>query len=357
MADNRKTYTQWVKKGDNVYMPSDNIKIEERLESGAYRVGYSNREENYVVTKVDIKTDNLVEVDQPEMVEVMQSVDDFYKQQEEFAKWGFVFKRGFLLYGVPGGGKTSIISNVMKYVIEQMGGVVFLVYDTYDLQYYSGFMSSVFRGIEPNRLILTIFEDIDGMHKEETLLINVLDGLGNSHNVLNIATTNYTERLSERLINRPNRFDRRWEIKSPNYKARKQFFEAKILPDYLKGINLDSWVQQTEGMTLAQLSEVVKSVCLLKQPLNEVVNTLRGMKKVPDSTGYNKDQTAGLGFGFGKTSKPQEELVEAPPIEGGREIVSSETFIMEDGSAGITYTLANGDALKGITIKSQEDEE
>lgn len=312
MADSRSAYSCWIKRGEDVYLPSDNVQVVDSIEAGAYKVSFSNRDESYIVSKVKIKTDDLVNLPQPEMQEVMGAVDDFYTQQKEFAKWGFIFKRGFLLYGVPGGGKTSIISNIMNYVIDKMNGLVFLVYNTDDLHYYSGFMSRVFRNIEPDRLILVIFEDIDSMTKEETLLINVLDGLGNSHNVLNIATTNYTERLSERLLNRPNRFDRRWEIKSPSYEARRQFFIAKILPDALKTINLNKWVQDTEGFTIAQLSEVIKSVFLLKQSFPDTLALLKNMKKVPDSSTYNKETSAGLGFGFG--SKPP-RMTEEPAID------------------------------------------
>jgi len=304
----RSEYSCWLKKGDRLIMPSDNVVVINELESGAYNVKYNAYKDVYSVHKKDINTDSLIDIPQPETIEVIDSIKDFYEQREAFAEWGFVFKRGFLLYGVPGGGKTSIITNVMKFVIEQLNGIVFLVYDDEDLRAYAKFLPDVFRAIEKDRIVLTIFEDIDGMHREEGLLINVLDGIGNNNNVLNIATTNYTERLSERLINRPNRFDRRIEIKSPNYESRKFFFEKKIIPTKLGEIDLDKWVRKTEGFTMAQLSEVVKSVFLLGQSFEETIDILDGMKKIPNSANYNKDgNSPGLGFKVGGTRSPSGE--------------------------------------------------
>ncbi len=288
MSRGRSNFTCWLKKGDNVIIPSDNVEVGTKLDAGAYNVTYNFYEDKFTIMKKTIKTDDLIAMPQPETVEVIDSIKDFYSQREEFAKWGFVFKRGFLLYGVPGGGKTSIISNIMKYVVDELDGVVFILYNETDLYAYSKFISDVYRGIEPDRIVLAIFEDIDGMCKDETLLINVLDGLGNNNNVLNIATTNYTERLSERLVNRPNRFDRRIEIKSPGYDARKFFFEHKILPERLAEIDIHKWVKETEGMTLAQLSEIVKSVFLLKDSFESTIDTLKNMKQVPQSSQYNK---------------------------------------------------------------------
>lgn len=313
-SDTRAAYSRWIRKGDNVYIPSDNVQVVEQLESGAYKIGFSHRDDTFIITKMTVATDELIDIPQPEMIEVMDAVNEFYEQQPMFAKWKFIFKRGFLLYGVPGGGKTSIIANIMKYVTEEKGGIAFVIYDLDDLEYYSRFMKTVYRDIEPDRLVLAIFEDIDGMTKNETLLINTLDGLGNGANILNIATTNYTERLSERLINRPNRFDRRWEIKSPNAEARKIYFEKKILPEVLEGVDIAEWVKQTDKMTLAQLSELIKSVFVLGANFLETVDILRGFKKIPDSTQYNKE-AGGLGFkgvGFGK--EESEEVKDAPCI-------------------------------------------
>ena len=60
----------------------------------------------------------------------------------------------------------------------------------------------VFREIEPNRSIIYIFEDIDSIieHHGEDEILSVLDGEMQVNKVLNIATTNYPERLDRRIV-------------------------------------------------------------------------------------------------------------------------------------------------------------
>lgn len=307
----RQAFTQWVKRGTHAFMPSDNIETVDKLEAGAYTVS-RDQNGNFELIRMDIKTDTLIDMPQPEAIEIMESIEKFYTQKEKFEKWGFIFKRGFLLYGIPGGGKTSMISKIIKHTVEKLDGVVFMIYDKSDLLAYSAFMSGVYRTIEPNRSIVVVFEDIDGLchgyDSAETLLINVLDGIGNNSNVLNIATTNYTERISERIISRPNRFDRKIEIKSPTEEARRYFFNVRILEEFKDDkFNLDEWVNKTKNMTIAQLGELIKSVCVLDQGLDDTIEILTG-KRPPSSDYYNKpDSEQSVGFVFGR----KEELVEA----------------------------------------------
>ena len=221
-----------------------------------------------------------------------------FDKKEEFKNYGFSYKRGILLYGIPGGGKTSIINMLCSHLVNKMNGIVFQIVTRDELQRYANFISSIYRQIEPNRPIVTIFEDIDGLasiEEYETMLLNVLDGLNQVDNVVNIATTNYTEKLSERLLNRVNRFDRRMEIKSPNFECRELFFKAKLKPQDLLKINLEKWCHETEGMTMAQLGEVIKSVIILENSLEETISILKDMKQVPVSRNYNKE-TPNIGY-------------------------------------------------------------
>lgn len=311
----RQAYTQWIKRGTHAFMPSDNIETVDKLDSGVYSVTQDSQG-NFELIRKDVNTDLLIDIPQPEAVEIMDAIESFYSQREKFEKWGFIFKRGFLLYGVPGGGKTSIISKIVKYTVDKLDGIVFMIYNKSDLAAYAAFMNAVYRTIEPDRSIVVVFEDIDGLcngyDTTETLLINVLDGIGNNSNVLNIATTNYTERLSDRVIKRPNRFDRKIEIKSPTEEARRFFFDKRLLDEYksLPTFNLDEWVRKTDGMTMAQLGELVKSVCVLDHDLDATVEVLTG-KRPPSSDYYNKPASQqSVGFTLGAVKKA-ETLVKA----------------------------------------------
>ena len=85
---------------------------------------------------------------------------------------------------------------------------------------HPGFLTramEVFRKIEPDRPVVCLFEDIDAiieMHGDSELL-QWLDGSHQINKVINIATTNYPERLDRRIVSRPRRFDRIIKIESP----------------------------------------------------------------------------------------------------------------------------------------------
>src|SRR5258705_13886621 len=100
----------------------------------------------------------------------------------------------------------------MKHVINDLNGVILPLNSDTSLSIYSSCIPEIFRVIEKDRPLVIIFEDIENLctgGSTETLLLNVLDGLDQLENVVYLATTNYIEKLKERIMNRPSRFDRR----------------------------------------------------------------------------------------------------------------------------------------------------
>jgi len=297
MADNRIDYSQWLKRGTSTYIPADNAKTVASIEAGIYNLRTSSSF-GYYVFKKDLKLDELIELPMPESEEVLESIKSFWTKKQIFKDYGFTFKRGILLYGVPGGGKTSIINLVCKHLIDTMNGVVFILTTDSDLEIYQEFMPQIYRTIEPNRPIITVIEDIDGLVESssaETKIINILDGIEQLENVVYVATTNYPEKLNDRILNRPNRFDRRIEVKPPNYDCREMYFKHKLKEKDLKSINLDEWCKKTEGLTLAHLGEIIKSVIIFGHELDESVSIMKSLKQRPSSARYY-DGDSGIGF-------------------------------------------------------------
>lgn len=298
MSDNRAQYTQWLKRANNTFLPTDNSKTQPRIDAGVYSINHDPNIGYYLVKK-ELNLDELIELPSAEGVDVIDSIETFWKRRSKFKEYGYAFKRGVLLYGVPGGGKTSIINLLCRKLVENMDGVVFTLSSESDLNRYTTFMPEIYRVIENDRPIITIIEDIDGLcqNKEtESTLINVLDGIEQLENVVYLATTNHTERLSERIMNRPNRFDRRIEVKSPNAECRRLYFEKKLKDSDKENIHFDEWISRTEGMTMAHLGEVIKSVIILGNDFDETIDRLNGMKQLISSRNYNQEFERRLGF-------------------------------------------------------------
>jgi SpoVK/Ycf46/Vps4 family AAA+-type ATPase len=101
-----------------------------------------------------------------------------------------------------------------------------------------------------------------------------------------LATTNYPERLGARIINRPSRFDKRFKIGYPKEASRRMYLEFLIGGEEKVrslGIDLDMWVRDTEGFSLAHLKELFTAVVILDDSYEDAIRTLRSMRETPDS--------------------------------------------------------------------------
>ena len=296
--ENRNKNSRWLKIGQSRFETGDNYIILDKLESGLYQIEFDNKKWKIFFTKLTIDNSNLIDLKQEETEEVFNMVKTFCESKDLYRKWNFKYKRGCLLYGVPGTGKSSIISKSIQYVIDQ-GGVCFVIKTCEQLKHFNDIFYSGYREIEATRLTLAIYEDIDGIVTDtncETLLINMLDGIGDGNNIFSIATTNYTEKLNDRLVKRPGRFDRKIEIKSPNYEVRIRFFDAMIPETHRNDIDISKWAKDTEGFTIAELSEFLKSYFLCGESFEDSLSIIKNLEKNKTSKDYNKDTKEKIGF-------------------------------------------------------------
>ncbi len=322
--ETKKVYTKWVKKGENIFLPTDNSVIQKQLDCGAYDLRFSQGIGFYMLKKT-IHYDELLEFPSNIHSKVLDSIKDFWGSKEKFIKYGFTFKRGILLHGKPGSGKTCIMSLATKYCIEELKGIVIALSSEYELELFKTNMSEIFRVIEPDRPIIVTIEDLDGLCRNtsaETVLLNILDGINQLENVVYLASTNYIENLKERIINRPSRFDRRIYVPFLDYDDRKFYFENKLHEDDLKAVNLAKWCKDTDGMSIAHLAELIKSVCILGIEYEEVLSELKRMNDIKETSyKYEKNNKT---IGFAAVKNIPEKLFDEVEDEGlGEEIDSN----------------------------------
>jgi len=228
--------------------------------------------------------DELYELPSAEIKSILEDIEFFWERQDIYRDYNFVHKRGILLYGEPGCGKSGIIQLCVKHIIEKKNGIVLNIKDEDGVGYFSEFIPT-FRKIEPSRPIIVILEDIDSLAGEDvystTKLLNILDGIKQIENVVYIATTNYPEKLQERITNRPSRFDRRYQVEMPSIEIRKAYLESKLTSTDLEKIDLDQWLEITDGMSLAHLKELVISAIVMGRSFKEAVSHLTDLKNAP----------------------------------------------------------------------------
>jgi Cdc6-like AAA superfamily ATPase len=287
-SDSAKKFSTWAILSNDEYSPS--YKTSSEVPPGVYEIVYNPDLGTSVLKKQPFKTDELYHLPSDELIDIIKDIDNFWSMKGQYEKYKFVHKRGILMYGEPGCGKSGIIQMIVKKIIEK-GGIVINIKDEEDVEKFSSFIPNL-REIEPDRPLITILEDIDSIAGERSYsvsrLLNILDGVKQIENVVYLATTNYPEKLEERITNRPSRFDRRYKVELPNAEIRRCFIENKLSKEDLAKIDIEEWVRRTDGMSLSHLKEVVISVIIMGRNFEDTIDGLEGLKKAPTIKGSGK---------------------------------------------------------------------
>lgn len=136
----------------------------------------------------------------PELEELLEEVQFWYRSQEWYEERGIPWKRGLLFYGKPGTGKTMFT----RALAEKLN-MPLIIFDLASMN-NTEFMEA-WNQILPKRIVL--FEDFDAVfHKRKNIanseltfdcILNCLDGADKKQGILAIITTNHPETLDHAL--------------------------------------------------------------------------------------------------------------------------------------------------------------
>jgi SpoVK/Ycf46/Vps4 family AAA+-type ATPase len=178
-----------------------------------------------------------------------------------------------------------------------MNGIVINIKDHYQVELFDEFIPTI-RRIEPTRPLIILMEDLDALVGEDkyvtSKLLNILDGIKQIEGVVYLASTNYPEKLEERVSNRPSRFDRRYRIELPSSEIRESYLKFKLPEADQKSLDIKKWVKDSEGFSLAHLKELVISTLVLGNNYQDSLAHLKEMKNKPKNKG---SKSGGIGFG------------------------------------------------------------
>ncbi len=286
-------FKQWVIGANGTYRPAG--PTVSTIPAGVYKFGYNDS--GVYLERARVITDDLFVLPDSANDRVLEGMRKFWKSRERYIKHGLIYKRGVLLWGPAGAGKTATLQLMMKQLVDADGAVV--ISDDPGLTVVG---LQAMRRIEPTRNLIVILEDVDETikkHGEHTLLA-LLDGENQIDNCVMVATTNYPGLLGARIVNRPSRFDERIFVDMPTPAAREVYLR-KVAPG-LDDIRLLQWVQDTDKMSVAHLRELAAAVLCLEQDYDEVISRLRAMRIKPRDTedGFNQDK---VGFSLSNQAR------------------------------------------------------
>jgi energy-coupling factor transporter ATP-binding protein EcfA2 len=197
-----------------------------------------------------------------------------------------VSKRGVVVYGDSGCGKTVLIKSIARIAIEnKIHPCIVENSDVRDERFLSK-LSSFSSRYKPSMIV---FEDFDAMVKsrekgegENTILkglLSFLDGFHKRDKNIVILSTNYIEDLDSAL-KRPGRLDYFLKIDPPSDEVKMEYFKKRGVEESL----LEEHISETKGMSFALIYEVLNRKHFEKDlSLKEIAEEVKADRKYSEA--------------------------------------------------------------------------
>jgi len=174
-------------------------------------------------------------------------------------------KRGILMEGSAGNGKTTAVRVIVKELPE---GMTAILAQPSHMQYSSD-VRSVCQMAKDLAPCLLVIEDIDWIAEDREHsgdagklmeLMNQMDGIEDFSNVISIGTTNSLDTIEKAIKNRPGRFDRVIKISNPDEDCRMKMLRL-FTKHYtvLDDVDMSMLVKFTDKLSGAHMSDLCRT--------------------------------------------------------------------------------------------------
>ncbi len=195
---------------------------------------------------------------------------------QELLSAGQHLKRGLLLHGPPGTGKTHTV----RYLTGRLADSTVILLTGRSIRFIDQ-AAALARRLQPSMVVL---EDVDLVATDRDYtpdgnpllfsLLEAMDGVGADADVTFVLTTNRADLLEIALADRPGRVDLAVEIPRPDPDCRERLLRVYVR-DLTVDADLDPVVAGTEGVTASFIKEMIRRTVLVSLRAGERPPVLR----------------------------------------------------------------------------------
>jgi hypothetical protein len=245
--------------------------------------------EEQVVNRCD--WDQLV-LDPSIVSKLRDDFESFFSRENWFRKMRLPYRRGYLLHGPPGNGKSTAIRAMLT-----SRGLSAYSIRFFDDHVNDNDLEGLFAWAAREAPAVVLLEDVDrcfprsGTSKTKVslqALLNCLDGVASGEGIITLATANDPTALDPAILRRPGRFDRVICFPNPTADLRYQYF-VKMHPSFAHA-NLSEAVEESDGFSFAQLREsfiMAAQVDFCDDGEIKVSNLMGSIRSLRDSSNYS----------------------------------------------------------------------
>lgn len=256
---------------------------------------------------------------------IQANIAGLFINREVFKEFGIPVKRGIILHGPPGTGKTQCC----KALASEAEGFSVLYVLPSDFDPGRGGVGRIAKMAKDLSPCLLIMEDIDFIAKDRQLgsagsvieLMNYLDGLEEFGDIVTFGTTNHLDIIEDAIKNRPGRFDRTISIGKPGKKERAKMIRRFTSRFVIDGIDIDKLSEnlgeKTDSLSGAHIKDLCNTAAAfaardgsieVREGKRVLVLKTKHFRRAVSEVGnkdfstYSEMQSKSSGMGFGKTN-------------------------------------------------------
>lgn len=229
--------------------------------------------------------------------DVIQNTVGFLLKAKEISHYGIKIKRGIVLDGPPGNGKTMLCRYIQRLCNNNNIDFGIVTASEIDTAFKDQVLNELF-----SQYTVTFFDDIDieymnrekGNGKMACSLLTAMDGMADTGHLVRIFTTNEPVDSLDKAFVRPGRIDKKITLDVPSDKLRKTLVEKYWPKEIINNININRLMSASEGFSFAEL-EAIRTLLVTNKVLGSKDWDLEhALKKYNEQ---HNDKKVAMGFG------------------------------------------------------------